>query len=98
MQNENKFSDLSWTWNGVKVKLRDLDQRQLYSIKQTLNNTNKNWFGQPKHVWNKAIEPILLQHEHMNIRHIVHQQETKRVKCATRMADSIIQMFTKNDK
>ena len=87
-----------WTWNGVPTDIRNLDQRQLYAIKDTLNSSERNWFGTTKLEWLNALEPVLKQHEHMNIKHIVHQQENRRSHSATGIADAVIKMFTKNDK
>jgi len=87
-----------WVWDGKECDIRNLDQRQLYSIKQTLANSNRNWFGHSKEEWNKSIEPLLKQHEHMNIRHIAHQRNQRLTVSANGIADKVIQMFTKNDK
>jgi hypothetical protein len=88
---------LIWTWNGQKTDIRNLDQRQLYSIKETLTRSNDDWFGNSKETWIQAIDPILKQHEHMNINHIVHQQNSRRTASANGIADKIIQMFTKKN-
>lgn len=85
-----------WTWNGQKIDIRNLDQRQIYAIKHTLSKSNKEWFGYSVNEWNKAIDPILQQHEHMNIKHIVHQQNTRREKSAIGIAETVIQMFSKS--
>lgn len=95
---KGKENPYLWTWNGVQIDIRNLDQRQLYAIKDTLNSTERSWFGKSKSEWLNALDPVLKQHEHMNIKHIVHQQENKRLHSASGMADVIIRMFTKNDK
>ena len=91
------MEQLQWNWNGKLMNLRDMDQRQLCSIKETLSKSNNNWFGKKKSEWVNAINPLLKQCENMNIKHIVYQKNTKRLVDANLMADQIIKCFTKND-
>lgn len=89
-------SPMIWTWNGQEIDIRNLDQRQIYAIKHTLSKSTKKWFGKSAEEWNNAIDPILKQHEHMNIKHIVHQQNTRREQSAIGIAEAVIQMFSKS--
>lgn len=92
-----KPKELIWNWNGVPTKLSDFDQGQLCAIKNCLSKSSNNWFGEKKSTWTAAIDPLLKRFEHINIKHIVHYQNTKRVISANQIADKIIQCFTKND-
>lgn len=93
----DKSKELVWNWNGIPTKLKDLTDGQLHSIKQSINKSKNNWFGQSKDYWLNAINPVLKQREASNINQIVQRKELNRTTEAIKGANLIIQTF-KNQK
>jgi hypothetical protein len=57
----NNTKELKWVWNKQRVSLDSLDERQLESIKKSIDKSDKKvWFGTDSKEWlikvNEAIE------------------------------------------
>lgn len=49
----------TWYWHSKPIKLKDLDPKQLSSIKQTLiKSPNKMWFNKSKQKWLSSIKLV----------------------------------------
>ena len=58
MEQKNKV--LVWKWNHKPVELTKLDDKQLFSIKKSINTSNnKVWFGIDSKVWLSSINNII---------------------------------------
>ncbi len=87
-----------WTWNGVQTPINELDYSQLYSIKNTLKQSNKPWFGQSKQYWLENISKLIRRQERENIDKISKNSAFKRTIAANGVADKIIQIYRANEK
>ena len=67
-----------WYWNKKPVKLGNLTDGQLNSIKQSIKKSKSNWFGQSKEYWLNAINPILKAREIQNINQIIIEIDKRR--------------------
>lgn len=53
---------LTWKWNKKVIPLENLDEKQLYSIKKSINNSeNKMWFDINSDTYLKEINNVLIQ-------------------------------------
>lgn len=55
---------LIWIWNKKPVDITKIDDKQLFSIKKSINNSaNKVWFGSDSKVWISNIDRIVKDRE-----------------------------------
>lgn len=53
-------NSLVWIWNKKPIPLEELDEKQLYSIKRSIENSeNKVWFGNDSKEWIKHIDDTI---------------------------------------
>ena len=50
--------NLTWYWHKKPIKLKNLDPRQLESIKKTLQGSKSNWFSRTPSYWLNAIKLV----------------------------------------
>lgn len=91
----NKNQEPIWYWDKKPIKITDLDQKQLYAVKDAVSKSKKPWFGHTKRYWLDQIDPLLKIHERENIKRIVSNKNERRLRDATKMADMIINVFNK---
>jgi hypothetical protein len=55
-----KTEEFKWIWNKKPVLLEQLDERQLVSIKKSIEKSeNKVWFGKSSDIWKIKIDEEL---------------------------------------
>lgn len=98
MTQKEEYGNMIWNWNGKSIKLKDLNQGQLHSIKQTLSRNNNSWWGQKKSVWISAINPFINKCENDNIKNIQYNKNKRMINEAHEMVNQIFKCILKQNK
>ena len=96
-----KANNETWYWHSKPTKLKDLDPRQLHSIKQTLLKSHtKMWFNKSKEQWLSSIRLVekikdkQVTNEAIDI--IINSRINKAKLVAGDLTNSIINCINKN--
>jgi len=93
-----KISHSKWIWKNKEVELTTLSDSQLWSIKNTLQNSKNKWFGKSKDYWLNQINPILKNRESKNIEILQEKIELRMKVRAFQLSEKIIKILGTKQK
>jgi hypothetical protein len=82
----SQTASLTWMWNKKPVLLEDLDERQLHTVKKSIeNSSNKVWFGNHSDKLLTEINSIINYNTQ-----VINELKRMRIKKTIKTADVIV--------
>ena len=84
---------IEWKWNKKSVLLEDLDEKQLFTVRKSIENSNnKIWFGNHSDVLLKEIGSIL-RYKSEVVNEIKRMRFKRSIKTVDAITNGIIKCF-----